>query len=78
MGKLEFIDVVWLVPGYLRQNWGSLGQVLVANACVNEIMSYPGKKNQGTVVILNLVIQYKQCIKTAGKLSAGNYPRNLF
>ena len=23
--KLEFLDVVWLFPGYSRQTWGSLG-----------------------------------------------------
>ena len=31
----------------------------------------------GTVVILDVGIQDKQCRKIAGKLWAGNYPRNL-
>ena len=25
VGPLELLDLVWLVPGYLRQTWGSLG-----------------------------------------------------
>ena len=40
-------------------------------------MSYLRNLFRGTVVILNLGIQDKQCRKIAGKLWAGNYPRNI-
>ena len=40
-------------------------------------MSDPRKLFGGTVVIVNLEIQDKQCRKIAGKIWAGNYPRNL-
>ena len=40
-------------------------------------MSDPRKLFGGTVVIVKLEIQDKQCRKTVGKLWAGNYPRNL-
>ena len=39
-------------------------------------MSYPRNIFRGIVVILNSEIQYQQCRKIAGKLWAGNYPRN--
>ena len=51
--------------------------MLGAIACVIETMSYPRNLFWGTVVILNLGIQDKQRRKIAGKLWAGNYPRNL-
>ena len=72
------LGLVWIVPVYLRQNLGSLRQLIGAIAYVTEIMSYPRNLFWGTVVILNLGIQDKQWRKIAGKLWAGNYPRNIF
>ena len=74
---LELLGLVWLIPGYLRQTWGSIGKILVAISWVIEIISYPRKLFWGTVVILNLGIQNKQCTKIAGKFWAGKYPRNI-
>ena len=41
------------------------------------MMSYPRNLFWGTVVILNLGLQDKQCRKIAGRIWVGNYPRNL-
>ena len=41
------------------------------------MMSYPRKLFIGTVLILSLGIQDKQCRKIVGKLWVGNHPRNL-
>ena len=52
--RLELLGLVWIVPGYLRNTWGSIGNVLVSIAYVNEINSYPRKIFLGTVVIIDL------------------------
>ena len=53
LGGPESPDLVWIVPGYLMQNRGSIGQVLFYIALVKIIMTYPIKLFWGTVVIMN-------------------------